>query len=87
MPKRTSTPALAQLAGQLGDRVLRLGDRHAVARGDDHRVGGGEQLGDVLGVDLAVLAVVGCVAGWAASMPKPPAMTEMNERFIALHMM
>ena len=39
-----------------------------------------------LGGDLAVLAVVG-VVGRAASMPKPPAITEMNERFIALHMM
>ena len=28
--------ALAELAGQLGDAVLGLGDRHAVAGGDDH---------------------------------------------------
>jgi hypothetical protein len=31
--------ALAQLAGHLGDRVLRLGHGHAVARGDDDRAG------------------------------------------------
>ncbi len=29
----------AQLAGQVGDAVLGLGDRHAVAGRDDHRVG------------------------------------------------
>ena len=45
-----------------------------------------EQIGRVSGVDLAVLAVVRLRAG-PASIPKPPAMTEMNERFIAWHMM
>ena len=37
--------ALAQLTGEVGDRVLGLGDRHAVAGGDDHRVGVEQQLG------------------------------------------
>ena len=55
--------ALAQLAGQLGDGVLGLGDGHAVAGGDDHRVRRGEQFGGALGVDLAVLAVVLVLAG------------------------
>ena len=50
--------AIAQLAGQVGDAVLGLGDGHAVARRDDHRAGRGEQFGGTLGVDLAVLAVV-----------------------------
>ena len=35
MPNRTSTPRLAQLGGELGDGVLRLRDRHAVAGRDD----------------------------------------------------
>ena len=50
--------ALAQLAGEFGDAVLSLSDGHAVAGGDDHRVGLGEQFGNALGGDLAVLAVV-----------------------------
>ena len=38
--------ALAQLAGELGDGVLRLGDGHAVAGRDDHRLDASrEQLG------------------------------------------
>ena len=59
MPNRTLTPLLAQVPGQLGDRVLGLRDGHAVAGGDDHRRRRlGEQLGDLLGGGLAVLAVV-----------------------------
>ena len=80
--------ALAQLAGQLGDGVLRLGDGHAVAGGDDHRRRRrASSSATSVGGDLAVLAVVRVVGRRRASMPKPPAMTEMNERFIALHMM
>ena len=78
---------VAQAPGELGDRVLGLGHGHAVAGRDDHARRAGEQLGDALGVDLAVLAVVLLARPTGASMPKPPAITEMNERFIALHMM
>ena len=79
MPNRTSTPALAQLAGELGDRVLRLGDGHAVAGRDDHRRGVLQQVGDVLGVDLAVLAVVG-VVGAGAALDAEPAGDDRDER-------
>ena len=57
--------AFAQLVGEFGDGVLRLGDGHAVAGRDDDRLGVLEQVGDVLGGDLAVLAVVGVVAAAA----------------------
>jgi len=56
------TPGL-QGPDQLGDRVLRLGHRHAVPGGDDDAARLREELGGGLGVDLAVLAVVGVVAG------------------------
>ena len=46
-----------------------------------------EQVGGVLGGDLGVLAVVAVVGAGAPSLPNPPAMTEMNDRFIAVHMM
>ena len=63
MPKRTLTPFLRSLRGQLCDRVLRLGDGHPVARGDHDGRGVLEQLGDLGGVRLAVLAVVLVLAG------------------------
>ena len=50
MPKRTSTPLARSLRGQVGDRVLRLRDRHAVARGDHDRRRAGEQLRGAVGV-------------------------------------
>ena len=53
---------LAQLPGQLGDGVLRLRDGHAVAGGDHDRRRVGEQVGDLVGLDLAVLAVVAVLA-------------------------
>src|SRR5699024_4482588 len=55
--------AVPQGAGQVSDRVLRLGHGHAVAGGDDHRVRAGQQLGRALDVDLAVLAVVLALTG------------------------
>ncbi len=48
--------ALAQLRRQLRNRVLGLGDRHAVTRSDDHPVCLGEELGGARDVDLAVFA-------------------------------
>ena len=39
MAKRTSAPRVAQELGDLVERVLRLGDRHAVAGHDDHALG------------------------------------------------
>ena len=44
--------------GERRYRVLRLGDRHAVARGDDDLAGVCEELGDSLGVDGVDLALV-----------------------------
>jgi hypothetical protein len=49
---------LAQLPGQVRDRVLGLGGRHAVARRDDDRVGVGQEGCRSGSVDLAVLAIV-----------------------------
>jgi hypothetical protein len=46
-----------------------------------------EQLGGTSTRGLAVLAVVLGLADDGPVEPKPPAMTEMNDRFIALHMM
>ncbi|CAM5263295.1 hypothetical protein SVIOM74S_03384 [Streptomyces violarus] len=77
---------LAQLARQLGDRVLGLGDGHAVAGRDDHRGGVAQEFRGLLGADLAVLALLALV-GRRGRVPKPPAITEMKDRFIALHMM
>src|SRR5262249_14237528 len=48
----------AQLGGRVGPPVLGLRHRHAVAGGDDHRVGAAEQFGGPLGGNLAVFAVV-----------------------------
>ena len=73
--------------GELGDRVLRLRDGHAVPGVMIDRARLGQQLGAPLGRDLAVLAVVLSPLTVPASTPKPPGITEMNERFIALHMM
>jgi hypothetical protein len=53
---------LAQPLREVGDRVLRLRDGHAVARGDDDRPGIAE-LGDGRGIRLAVLALLGVGAG------------------------
>src|SRR4029453_13538494 len=55
-------PALLQLVGELLDRVLCLGDRHAVAGDEDDRVGVAELDRGVLGadrVDRALLTLAG----------------------------
>ncbi len=78
---------LAQLVGQVGDGVLRLGDRHPVAGRDDDDAGVLQQIRDVDGVGLTVLAVVGVVGGGDRLEPNPPAMTETKDRFMAWHMM
>src|ERR671913_462612 len=54
---------LAQLLRHLRDGVLRLRDGHAVAGGDHDRGRVGEQVGDVVGLDLPVLAVVAGLTG------------------------
>ena len=72
--------ALAELAGEVGDAVLRLGDGHAVAGGDDHRVRSRQQLGHALGGDLAVLAVVGIVR--RASLDAEAAGDDGDERAV-----
>ena len=79
---------LLQHVGHLAQRMLRLRDRHAVARHDDHL---GGVLHDEGGVFRRALLdrprLDGAGRGQSVSPPKPPRMTEMNERFIPLHMM
>jgi hypothetical protein len=76
-----------ELVGHLAQRVLRLRHRHAVARHDDdlagvlHDEGGVLRRADLTGRSPAA------AAGPATSPPKPPRITEMNERFMPLHMM
>lgn len=76
----------AQFRGEVGDGVLGLGYGHAVAGGDDDCCCAGDEFIGGVGLDLVVFAVAHVGAG-GASMPKPPAMMEMNDRFMALHMM
>ena len=53
----------AELLRQFRHGVLRLRDRHPVARRDHDRPCVGEQLGDLVGLHLAVLAVVALLPG------------------------
>ncbi len=79
---------LLEHVAHLAQRMLRLGDRHAVAGNDDDAVGLLQQEGRVLGAAALPRAVgPGLAAAAAASAPKPPAITEMKLRFIARHMM
>ncbi|BCW62937.1 hypothetical protein StoSoilB22_19100 [Arthrobacter sp. StoSoilB22] len=77
----------AELVGEFSDRVLGLGDSHSVAGGDDDARVVGEHLRCSFGGDLAVLPLVRVPFPGGAAMPKPPAITEMTDRFTALHMM
>jgi diguanylate cyclase (GGDEF)-like protein/PAS domain S-box-containing protein len=83
---------LAQVLGDLVHRVLGLRHRHAVAGNDDHALGLLQQFGGLGGADRHHFA--GRLRRVALGrrrapppVPKPPAMTLMKLRFIALHMM
>ena len=79
---------LLEMVGHLAQRVLGLRHRHAVARHDDDLLRVLHDVGGVFGraeLDRTLLAAP--PAGPATSPPKPPRMTEMNERFMPLHMM
>ena len=80
---------LLEQVGHLAQRMLRLGDRHAVAGDDDHLLGLLHQEGGVLGRAALLRPVdrLAAAARDAPSPPKPPAITEMKLRFIARHMM
>ena len=79
---------LLQLVGHLAQRVLGLGDGHAVARHDDHLGRILHDEGGIVGAPcLTVRSMPSSPPGPAVSPPKPPRMTEMNERFMPLHMM
>jgi hypothetical protein len=82
---------LAQQLGDLVDRVLRLRDRHAVARHDDDALRLAQQLGRLGAADRRDLALPAAAppaaAGAPPPVPKPPAITLMKLRFIARHMM
>ena len=86
MPKRTFDAVLAQRLGDLVDRVLRLRDRHAVARHDDHVLRLRQQLGGLGRGDRRHLA--GGLPRRPASparrcsVPKPPAITREE---VAVH--
>ena len=72
-----------QLAGEVGDRVLRLSRRHPVP-GVMMTVEASVSSSAVSTGDLPVLAMpVGVARVTAPSEPKPPAMTDTKERFIA----
>ena len=79
---------LLQHVGHLAQRVLGLRHRHAVARHDDHLRGVLHHEGGVLGRALLDRArLLRARRPPRVSPPKPPRITEMNERFIPLHMM
>src|SRR5699024_8732803 len=61
---------VAQLADQIGDRVLGLGHGHTVAGCDDDRVGVTQQFGRALGGDLVVFAHV-IIASGGGFDPEP----------------
>ena len=78
-----------QRSGELLDRVLGLGDRHAVAGDEDDLLGGLEHEEGLVGredLGLALLAVPPPPPPGSAA-PKPEKRTLGSERFIALHMM
>ena len=80
-----STPCCLQHVGHFAQRVLGLRHRHAVARHDDDLsaffiMKAASSADPLDGVDLVAPPRRGLA-------PKPPQMTLMNERFIALHMM
>ncbi len=86
MAKRTFLPLRAQLAGQLATRLLRLRHRHAVAGDDDDAVGLVQRRRHAVGVDRDLLALDRhLLARRAAKAAQDDA--DMNDRFIALHMM
>ena len=82
---------LAQRLGDLVHRVLRLRHRHAVARHDDDVLGLAQQFRGLDRTDRRHLAcrlrTAAAAAGVPPPVPKPPAITLMKLRFIALHMM
>ena len=74
-----------QLVGHLAQGVLGLGHRHAVAGHDDDLRGVLHDEGGVVGRALLDRPRLDRAAAPAAvSPPKPPRITEMKERFIAL---
>ena len=84
----TSTPCGFELVAHFAQRVLRLRHRHAVARHDDDLRGIFQEVGGVFRrADLDRPLLAHPPLGPATSPPKPPRMTEMNERFMPLHMM
>jgi hypothetical protein len=85
----TSTPCFLQLVGHFAQRVLGLRHRHAVARHDDDLRGVLHHEGRIVGralLDRTVSRRRPRRSG-VVSPPKPPRITEMNERFMPLHMM
>ena len=84
-------PPFAQELGDLEERMLRLGDRHAVAGDDDHaaapRAAAARSPAAVMLLDLARRAAAPAAGAAPFSAPNPPRMTLRNERFIAAHMM
>jgi hypothetical protein len=88
--KRTVAPRLRSRLAELVDRALRLRDRHAVARDDDHALGLEQELRHARRVlEHLALRRAGALGGRGALgvAPKPPKMTFRIERFIARHMM
>ena len=74
----------------LGERVLCLCDREAVAGNDDDLFGVEQQVGRTGCIDdrdLACRFDAGCYWLLPLSVPNPPSITLTNERFMPLHMM
>ncbi len=93
MAKRTSTPLSRRVLGDFVDGVLGLRHGHAVAGDDDDALGFAQQVGGIGGADGHHLALRlgrlprGGFLLVGAPQPKPPAITLMKLRFMALHMM
>ncbi len=70
---------------EIADGVLCLRHRHAVARDDDHRAGGVQDLGRLFerGLARAALAAAVPLATLAPAAPNAPKRTLLKVRFIA----
>ena len=79
--------ACRELVVQFRDAVLRVRDRHAVARHDDDEARHLERLRGALDRFFLVVPFFAAGGGPACTWPKPPNSTFVNERFIARHMM